>query len=113
MYRKLTYLTLSGIQSILILHPYTYAEWVIYVDKVARFYIAAYNEEHASNNRILNLLDSGITIEQILSQISQATEQRVHLGELPFFRIRISSGVNTSELEPLPMEWLEMIETKI
>lgn len=108
-YRKTKYLTLTGIQVRMELGDSSYWEWVIYEGRKAKYHIHALDHKDGSDGKIYALLNAGVSMDEILDKINKASHQRLNQGELPFFRIRMSSYINTDELKPLPLEWLNLI----
>lgn len=108
-YLQKKYLTLTGIHTELLPNAHSYGEWVISSGRVPKYHVYAVCGPSASDRKIGTLLDGGTSMEIILDRVNKTTHQQLNLGRLPFFRIRISSYMITTELEPFPIEWLDGI----
>jgi hypothetical protein len=111
-YRVVKYLTLTGIREFVELGG-AYGEWIVYENNKAKYLVHCFDKESESNKRITDLLDKKQeTWASILSKIRQNRKINLNMGNYPWIRIEISSRSEVLDLPPIPIKWLNEIESR-
>ena len=102
-----TYKTLTGKKEIAVLQERKSAQWIVYQNKKATYFVDCFNLKCESNLAMNNLVLSQRTpIEKVLKEISKKNNVALSLERAPLLSIEIDSEIKSMDLNPIPLEWL-------
>jgi len=108
-YLQLSFYTLTGVKKIIDLGDFSWAEWIVYDNKVPKYHINLYTELSSDMmiNSIINKKEN--TIEGIIENINSRYGTKLSLITRPLIVIVKKEELIELDLVPLPEEWVKNI----
>ncbi|RZA02699.1 MAG: hypothetical protein EOP47_05825 [Sphingobacteriaceae bacterium] len=110
MYRVVTYYSLKGLVNFVDLSDFAYGEWIIYDNRIPKYYVNIFNKESVSDSIILSLIESKVeTVQSLIEKINKKENTKLSLGNKPTIEIIKKTELVNLDLKPLPERWVKNI----